>query len=95
MSAALLDIDEPSKVLYRCENHMLTPEAPYETIGFVPNVVFPCATLQDPDTGRIAIYYGAADTNVGLAFGRIDEIVQYVKDHSDLQYGDDQAKDQF
>ncbi len=63
--------------------------------GFVPNVVFPCATLQDADTGRIAIYYGAADTNVGVAFGKVDEIVDYIKAHSDLQWGDDQAKDQF
>ena len=61
----------------------------YETTGFVPNVVFPCATLQDPDTGRIAIYYGAADTNVGLAFTNVDEIVTYIKEHSDLQWGDD------
>ena len=55
----------------------------------MPSVCFPCATLQDPDTGRIAIYYGAADTNVGLAFTTVDEIVTYIKEHSDLQWGDD------
>ncbi|MBN2510254.1 MAG: glycoside hydrolase family 130 protein, partial [Spirochaetales bacterium] len=52
MGAALLDIDTPSKVLYRTKNYLLTPEEPYETAGFVPNVVFPCATLHDADTGR-------------------------------------------
>ena len=93
--AAILDIDEPSKVLYRCENHLLTPEAPYETTGFVPNVVFPCATLQDGDTGRIAIYYGAADTNVGLAFTTVDEVVSYIKAHSVLHWRDDAAEDDF
>ena len=95
MGGAILDINEPSKVLYRCENHLLTPEEPYETTGFVPNVVFPCATLQDGDTGRIAIYYGAADTNVGLAFTTVDEVVTYIKAHSKLQWGDDIAQDDF
>ena len=75
MGGAILDINEPSKVLYRCANYLLTPEEPYEVSGFVPNVVFPCATLQDGDTGRIAIYYGAADTHVGLAFTTVDSVV--------------------
>ena len=51
--------------------------------------ISPIKTLQDEDTGRIAIYYGAADTNVGLAFTTVDEIVTYIKEHSDLQWGDD------
>ena len=80
--AAILDINEPSKVLYRCENFLLTPEEWYEERGFVPNVCFPCATLQDPDTGRIAIYYGAADTYLGLAFTQVDLLVDYIKNHS-------------
>lgn len=80
--AAILDRDEPSRVLYRCENFLLTPEEWYEERGFVPNVCFPCATLQDPDTGRIAIYYGAADTYLGLAFTQVDLLVDYIKKHS-------------
>lgn len=79
---AILDIDCPSKVKYRCETYLLTPEEWYEERGFVPNVVFPCATLQDRDTGRIAIYYGAADTYVGLCFTQADEVVEYIKAHS-------------
>ena len=70
IGGAILDIDQPSIVKYRCENFLLTPEAPYEERGFVANVCFPCATLQDTETGRIAIYYGAADSVVGLAFYR-------------------------
>jgi beta-1,4-mannooligosaccharide/beta-1,4-mannosyl-N-acetylglucosamine phosphorylase len=84
IGGAILDIDEPSRVKYRCRNFLLTPEEPYEERGFVPNVVFPCATLQDADTGRIAIYYGAADTYVGLAFTYVDEVVAYIKEHSVL-----------
>ena len=91
MGGAILDIDQPSKVLYRCANYLLTPEEPYEVTGFVPNVVFPCATLQDEATGRIAIYYGAADTHVGLAFTTVDEVVKYIKAHSVLHPGDDEA----
>jgi len=49
IGAALLDIEEPSKVIADCSNYILTPEESYETTGFVPNVVFPCATLQDAD----------------------------------------------
>ena len=49
------------------------------------------ATLQDGDTGRIAIYYGAADTNVGLAFTTVDEVVSYIKEHSVLHYADDEG----
>ena len=45
--AALLDLDCPSRVLYRTRDYLLTPERPYETTGFVPNVAFPCASLQD------------------------------------------------
>ena len=95
MGGAILDRDEPSKVLYRCENYLLTPEMPYEVSGFVPNVVFPCATVQDADTGRIAIYYGSADTCVGLAFGYVDEIVQYIKDNSVLNPDDGVAFEKF
>jgi beta-1,4-mannooligosaccharide/beta-1,4-mannosyl-N-acetylglucosamine phosphorylase len=78
-SAALLDIDDPSKIIVDCENYILTPEEPYERTGFVPNVVFPCATLQDADTGRIAIFYGAADTYCALAFAQVDELIDYIK----------------
>jgi len=45
--------------------------------GDVPNVVFPCAALQDGE--RVAVYYGAADTVVGMAFGYIQEIIDFTK----------------
>ena len=82
IGGAILDIDEPSRVKYRCDSWLLTPEKWYEERGFVPNVVFPCATLQDPATGRIAVYYGAADSYVGLAFGYADDIIGYIKARS-------------
>ena len=89
MGAAILDKDNPSKVLYRTRDYLLTPEKEYEITGFVPNVAFPCATLQDPETGRIAIYYGAADTYVAVAYTQVDELVKYIKENSELVDGDD------
>ncbi len=47
----------------------------------MPNVVFPCAALTDAETGRIAIYYGGADTVVALAFTTVDETVDFIKAH--------------
>lgn len=81
IGGAILDLDEPSKVKYRCGTYLLTPETWYEERGFVPNVCFPCATLQDGETGRIAIYYGCADSYVGLAFTTVEEVVAYIKAH--------------
>lgn len=89
MGAALLDKDNPSKVLYRTKNYILTPEKDYETVGFVPNVTFPCATLHDADTGRIAIYYGAADTYVALAYTTVDLLLKEMKENCELISGDE------
>lgn len=80
IGATLLDLEEPSKVLYRTGEPILTPEEPYELYGMVPNVCFPCATLCDAATGRLAIYYGAADTHIGLAFTTVDRLMAYMKD---------------
>ena len=79
IGGALLDIDNPSKVLYRTGSYILTPEEDYEIVGFVTNVIFPVATLSDAKTGRIAIYYGAADTYVGLAFSEINRLIEFIK----------------
>jgi beta-1,4-mannooligosaccharide/beta-1,4-mannosyl-N-acetylglucosamine phosphorylase len=80
--AALLDVDEPWKVTHRSGPYILSPQKPYECMGDVPNVTFPCAALYDAVSGRIAIYYGCADTVTGLAFGYIPEIVEFTKQNS-------------
>jgi beta-1,4-mannooligosaccharide/beta-1,4-mannosyl-N-acetylglucosamine phosphorylase len=77
--AALLDLDKPWQVVRRTGPYLMAPETPYERMGDVPNVVFPCAALVDPPTGRMAIYYGAADTVTCLAFARIGELLEFVK----------------
>lgn len=80
--AALLDLDQPWKVKYRTGPYLLSPQKTYECMGDVPNVTFPCAALHDPESDRIAIYYGCADTVTGLAFGHISEIVEFTKKNS-------------
>ena len=82
--AALLDLDQPWKVIYRTAPYLLSPQMLYECVGDVPNVVFPCAALTDAATGRVAIYYGAADTVTGLAFGYLQEIVAFLKENSQV-----------
>ncbi len=81
MGVALMDLDEPQKVLYQSKSYLLAPTESYEMTGDVPNVIFPCAALHDDD-GKVAIYYGAADTVTGLAFGYIDEIITFLKENS-------------
>lgn len=64
--------------------YLISPREQYELTGDVPNVTFPCAALHDPATGRVAVYYGCADTVTGLAFGYIPEIIEFTKKNSIL-----------
>jgi len=84
MGAALLDLDEPWKVRYRTAPYILSPQESYECVGDTPNVVFPCAALCDAPTGRIAIYYGAADTVTGLAFTYAHDLIDFIQANSDI-----------
>ena len=77
--AALLDLEKPWKVMRRSNSYLMSPQTYYECVGDVPNVVFPCATLFDEPTGRIAIYYGCADTCTSLAFCQIQDVLEAIK----------------
>ena len=80
--AVLLDLEKPWKVVRRARPYLMSPQTVYECVGDVPNVVFPCATLYDQPTGRIAIYYGAADTVTGLAFTTLPEVLDFLRTES-------------
>jgi beta-1,2-mannobiose phosphorylase / 1,2-beta-oligomannan phosphorylase len=75
---ALIELDEPTRVLHRLPSWVLAPVAPYERSGDVPNVVFPCGLLHDPATGEVRLYYGAADSSVCLATARLDDLLDAV-----------------
>ena len=82
MGSALLDENEPDKVKYRTQPYLLGPAVDYEQNGDVPNVVFPCAALHDIKEDKLAVYYGAADTVVALAFGKLNEVIAFTKNNS-------------
>jgi len=79
----LLDLRDPSRVLGRCRRNILEPREPYELAGQVPNVVFPSGMIVEgydaegfalPEA-RVMVYYGAADTVVGLAVTTVAELL--------------------
>jgi beta-1,4-mannooligosaccharide/beta-1,4-mannosyl-N-acetylglucosamine phosphorylase len=84
LGAAVLDLDEPWCVVARGRDYLLAPREPYERVGDVPNVVFPCAALVDRPTDRLTIYYGGADTVVCLAHGFLSEVVEAVRRSDDV-----------
>jgi beta-1,4-mannooligosaccharide/beta-1,4-mannosyl-N-acetylglucosamine phosphorylase len=77
MGVALLDLEEPWRVIGRGRDYLLSPQVPYEQTGDVPNVVFPCAALVDEAADRVAIYYGAADTVTCLAFAHLSGLIAF------------------
>ena len=62
---ALLDLNNPAKVIYRHPDPILEPEERYEKKGIIPNVVFSCGMIEKGD--EFYLYYGGADKVVGLA----------------------------
>jgi beta-1,4-mannooligosaccharide/beta-1,4-mannosyl-N-acetylglucosamine phosphorylase len=79
MGVALLDLEQPWRVIARSRDYLLSPQVDYEQVGDVPNVVFPCAALVDDDLDRLSVYYGAADTVVCLAHAQLSEVLAVVK----------------
>ena len=75
---ALLDLEEPTRVLGRLPNWILGPLAPYERTGDVPNVVFPCGLLHDATSGEVRMYYGAADNSICLATALLEDLLAAV-----------------
>lgn len=75
LKAALLDLDEPWNVI-GYSDYILYPEHDYEMKGRVANVVFACNAILEDDGDTVRIYYGAADTNIGLATGSLSELVE-------------------
>lgn len=63
--AALLDLNDPTKVLYRTEDSILDPKMPYEKEGIVSSVVFPCGAVVI--RGELFVYYGGADKVTAVA----------------------------
>lgn len=74
VGAMLLDQEDPSRLLGYTPHFILGPETTYERMGDVPNVVFPCGHVVEPG-GTLKLYYGAADTCIGVAQASLEEVI--------------------
>jgi beta-1,4-mannooligosaccharide/beta-1,4-mannosyl-N-acetylglucosamine phosphorylase len=81
--AAILDLEDPRRVIARTRDNILEPRKLYELVGQVPNVVFPSGWIVDDldaegcasEDGRVLLYYGAADTSVCLATSTVGRLL--------------------
>lgn len=76
LGAALLDLEDPSRVVAAPETFILAAERSYECIGQTPNVVF-IGGACETDDGYLHLYYGGADTCMNLARTSVDDLVQF------------------
>jgi len=85
LGVLVVDLNDPGKVLYRSPNFILEPRENYEVgeegISQVPNVVFTCGAVPRTDKevlddeDEILIYYGAADTAIGVATAKVSDLI--------------------
>ncbi|HEY3298061.1 MAG TPA: glycosidase [Armatimonadota bacterium] len=83
LGLALLDKENPRKTLMRASEWVFAPEKPYERHGQVANVVFTCGAILRGD--EVWMYYGAADTVVGLAVAKLSDLLEFVEEHDYLR----------
>ena len=77
VGAALLDANNPLKVISRTPQPILEPEYEYETQGLYNGCVFPTGNVVVD--GVLYVYYGAADMYIGLATCPLNELLDYLK----------------
>ncbi len=75
LGAAVLDREQPQRVLYRSDVPILSPREMYERVGDVNNVVFSCGALVED--GMLAIYYGAANTAICLGTSTLQRVKEF------------------
>ena len=78
LSAMLLDLNDPSKVIAAPASFILAAERDYECMGQTPNVVFTGGAIEMPD-GTLNVYYGGADTCMCVAQTTVKELVEFCK----------------
>ncbi len=82
IGAMLLDLNDPTKVLYRPNKPILEPDAWYENEGFKSGVVYPCgAVIKD---NILFVYYGGADSHVCVATAYLDEFLEHMKRQEEI-----------
>jgi len=81
LGLALFDLQTPEVCLKRGDEWIFGPQEPYEVRGDVDNVVFPCGYTIAPDGDTIHLYYGAADSSIGLATGSVRALLAWLEEH--------------
>jgi predicted GH43/DUF377 family glycosyl hydrolase len=77
IGAMLLDLKDPTKVLYRSQSPILEPEEKYENEGFKAGVIYPCGAVVIDNT--LYVYYGGADSYVCVATANLTEFLKELK----------------
>ncbi len=77
LGAALLDLEEPHRVIGRARRWLLSPHKPYERTGDAGNVIFACGGMVRD--GELWMYYGAADSCICLARASVGDILDMVR----------------
>jgi predicted GH43/DUF377 family glycosyl hydrolase len=72
---ALLDLEEPWRIIKRSDGWVFGPQEPYERLGDVPGVTFPTGTVVNPETKELFMYYGAADSCVCVATAKLEDLL--------------------
>jgi predicted GH43/DUF377 family glycosyl hydrolase len=76
----LLDLENPERVLARCPDFIMEPEAYYERVGLIiPNVIFPTGNVIKDET--LYIYYGCADTCISVATVPVPDLLKLLRKH--------------
>lgn len=78
LGLALLDLEKPWIVLRRSDEWILGPSSGYERIGDASGVVFPAGAVINKQTGRLNLYYGAADSSVAVATADLSRVIDYI-----------------
>ncbi len=73
---ALLDKEQPWKVLRRGEEWVLGPREDYERIGDVGDVTFVTGAVELEN--KLYVYYGAADDKIAVAVADMDRVREYI-----------------
>ena len=79
IGAMLLDSNNPERIIGLTKSAILAPYEPYEFNGYTPNVVFPAGSIANIDKDEIRLYYGCADTYIGLATGSLGQLLETCK----------------
>lgn len=76
-SVALLDLDDPSRVIHRPAGQIFEPQETWEMRGDVPNALFSCANIVVGDA--VWVYYAGADRLIGLATAPLSDVIEYAR----------------